>query len=442
MSQRSDMPHGPLDGYRVLDFGWVLAGAVPGMILADMGAEVIKVETRQRMDYMRLGRPIIGDQPDPEQNPMFHNVNRGKRSITLNTTKPEAVELARRLAARCDVVIENFSPGVMRRLGLDYETLSRDNPRLVMASITSNGQTGPLRDLRAYAPSIGALSGLDSTMGYEGEDAGTDGKRDVPANASQLPAQGESAPRAGLKPGRPLGLKHAYADLCGALHAVFAIVSALHERRRTGRGQYIDVSMLRATVATMGAGLMEYELTGRVPEPGGNFDPVMVPYGNYPCAGDDEWVSIAVRTEEEWHGLVEAMGSPAWAGEPEFASRFARLNHRSEMDARVSDWTRERTPWDATELLQSHGVAAFPVLGAEGRLFNPHFRERELYSEIEHPALGIEPIFNLMWQLSRTPPRIQRHAPLLGEHNREVFCGLLGLDDAELSRLEEEQVVW
>ena len=415
MTQQAAERPGPLNGYRVLDFGWVLAGAVPGMILADMGAEVIKVETRQRMDYMRLGRPIIGDQPDPEQNPMFHNVNRGKRSITLNTTRPEAVELARRLAAECDVVIENFSPGVMRRLGLDYETLSRDNPRLVMASITSNGQTGPLRDLRAYAPSIGALSGLDSTMGYE-------------------PADGET--------GRPLGLKHAYADLCGALHAVFAIVSSLHERRSTGVGRYIDLSMLRATVATMGAGLLEYELTGRVPQPRGNYDPVMAPYGNYPCAGDDEWVSIAVRTEEEWRGLVEAMSTPDWTEEPEFASRYARLNHRRELDARLSEWTRVRSAWEVTELLQSRGVAAFPVLDAEGRLFNPHFRERGLYSDIEHPALGAEPIFNLMWQLSRTPPRIQRHAPLLGEHNREVFCGLLGLAEEEILRLEAVQVLW
>ncbi len=415
MTQQTSAQPSPLDGYRVLDFGWVLAGAVPGMILADMGAEVIKVETRQRMDYMRLGRPIIGDQPDPEQNPMFHNVNRGKRSITLNTTRPEAVELARRLASQCDVVIENFSPGVMERLGLDYETLSHDNPRLVMASITSNGQTGPLRDLRAYAPSIGALSGLDSTMGYEAS---------------------------GGEGGRPLGLKHAYADLCGALHAVFAITSALHQRTRTGRGQYIDVSMLRATVATMGAGLIEYELTGRVPQPRGNYDPVMAPYGNFPCQGDDEWVSVAVRSEEEWRGLVNAMGSPAWADEPIFASRYSRLNHRRELDARLSEWTKAQTTWDAAELLQANGVAAFPVLDAEGRLFNPHFQERGLYSEIEHPALGAEPVFNLMWQLSRTPPRIQRHAPLLGEHNNEVFCGLLGLQDAEVSRLQEEQVIW
>ncbi len=411
-------PHeqpGPLSGYRVLDFGWVLAGAVPGMILADMGAEVIKVETRQRMDYMRLGRPITGDRPDPEQNPMFHNVNRGKRSITLNTTHSEAVELARRLAAECDVVIENFSPGVMERLGLDYKILSRDNPRLVMASITSNGQTGPLRDLRAYAPSIGALSGLDSTMGYE-------------------PAEGEN--------GRPLGLKHAYADLCGALHAVFAIASALRQRQRSGRGQHIDISMLRATVATMGAGLMEYELAGRILQPRGNYDPVMAPYGNYPCAVDDEWVSIAVRTEAEWRGLTDAMGNPEWTKEPVFASRYHRLNHRRELDDRLSEWTRQRTAWETTELLQANGVAAFPVLDAEGRLFNPHFQERGLYSDIEHPALGTEPIFNLMWQMSRTPPRIQRHAPLLGEHNREVFCGLLGLAESEVERLEGEQVIW
>ncbi len=415
MTQQTNTQRGPLHGYRVLDFGWVLAGAVPGMILADMGAEVIKVETRQRMDYMRLGRPIIGDEPDPEQNPMFHNVNRGKRSITLNTTHPEAVELARRLAAECDLVIENFSPGVMQRLGLDYDTLSRGNPRLVMASITSNGQTGPLRDLRAYAPSIGAMSGLDSTMGYE-------------------PAEGET--------GRPLGLKHAYADLTGALHAVFAIVSALHERKSTGAGRYIDVSMLRATVATMGVGLMEFELTGRTLQTRGNYDPVMAPYGNYPCSGEDEWVSIAVRTEDEWRGLVEAMGNPRWTAEPEFSSRYTRLNHRRELDVRLSEWTRERPAWETTELLQSHGVAAFPVLDAEGRLFNTHFQERGLYSDIEHPALGSEPIFNLMWQMSRTPPRIQRHAPLMGEHNREIFCGLLGLGEAELARLEEEQVIW
>ena len=401
---------GILAGYRVLDFGWVLAGALPGMILADMGAEVIKVETRQRLDYMRMGRPIVGDQPDPEQNPMFHNVNRGKLSVTLNISEPDAVELAKRLAARCDVVIENFSPGVMERLGLGYETLRSIKSDIIMASISSTGQDGPLRDLRAYAPSIGSLSGLDSTMGYEG--------------------------------GGPLGLKHAFGDICGALHSVFAIVSALYHRNCTGQGQYIDVSMLRATVVTQGIGLMEHALTGRSLQPRGNYDPTMVPYGNYPCAGEDSWVSIAVGSEDEWRGLVEAMCNPEWADDHRFRSQYRRQRHRRELDSLLSQWTAQQDADAATDLLQRHGVAASPVLSAEERLFHPHFMERGLYNDIDHPSLGAEPIFNLMWGLNKTPSAVRRHAPLMGEHNREVLCGILGLNDGELAELEARQVVY
>ena len=401
---------GPLSGYRVLDFGWVLAGAIPGMVMADMGAEVIKVESRQRLDYMRQGRPIIGTERDPEQHPMFHNVNRSKLSITLNTAHSEAVDLARSLAANSDVVIENFSPGVMDRLGLSYETLRQERPDLIMVSISSNGQTGPLRDLRAYAPSIAALAGLDSTLGYEGQ--------------------------------RPLGLKHAYADICGALHAVFAIVSALYRRRRSGKGQYIDLSMLRATVSTMGVGLMEYAMTGRVMGPQGNHDPAMAPYGTYPCRGGDRWVSIAVRTEEEWQGLKQAMGEPGWSNDPSFASRYQRLRNRRELDRHLSHWTADRTAQDATEVLQVHGVASAPVMNAKERLSDPHFQERGLYQDIHHPALGTEPIFNLMWKLSKDPPAIRRHAPLLGEHNQQVFGDILGLSPTEIQRLEEDKVLW
>ena len=409
-AQNAPASRGVLAGYRALDFGWVLAGAIPGMILADMGAEVIKVETRQRLDYMRMGRPIVGDRPDPEQNPMFHNVNRGKLSVTLNIAEPEAAALAKHLAARCDVVIENFSPGVMARLGLDYAALRAVKPDIVMASISSTGQEGPLRDLRAYAPSIGALSGLDSAMGYEG--------------------------------GGPLGLKHAFGDICGALHAVFAIVSALYRRRQTGVGAYIDVSMLRATVATQGVGLMEQALNGRALQPRGNYDPTMVPYGNYPCAGDDRWVSIAVATPDEWNGLVSAMGRPAWTADDRFRSQYRRQRHRRELDALLSQWTAQYDAAALADSLQRHGVAAAPVLSAEERLFHPHFMARGLYADIDHPALGAEPIFNLMWGLSKTPSAVRRHAPLLGEHNRRILCDTLGLSAAELADLEERQVVY
>ena len=405
----------PLSGYRVLDFGWVLAGALPGMILADMGAQVIKVESHKRMDYMRLGRPIIGDEPDPEQNPMFHNVNRGKLSITLNTSEPKALTLVKELVPHCDILIENFSPGVMGRLGLSYEALKGINPRLIMASISSNGQSGPLRDLRAYAPSIGALSGLDSTIGYKPDETAA---------------------------GRPLGLKHAYGDICGALHSVFAILSALYKRLETGQGQYIDLSMLRATVSTMGAGLMEYEMTGRVMGPQGNYDPTMAPYGNYPCSEPDSWISIAVRTEEEWQGLKEAMDNADWCELSNFNSRYNRLKHTTELDGYIAKYTSKHDAYELAELLQSHNVAAIPVMNAEDRLSNQHFQARRLYSEIEHPSLGMEPIFNLMWNLSDTPLRIQRHAPLMGEHNLEIFRDLLGLSVKEIENLEVGQVIW
>ena len=187
---------------------------------------------------------------------------------------------------------------------------------------------------------------------------------------------------------------------------------------------------------------MEYEMTGRAMTPKGNYDPVMAPYGNYACLGDGSWVSIAVRTEDEWQGLKEAMGNPSWCDEEEFASRYSRMEHRRELDDNLTKWTRERTAGDITEALQAHGVAAISVMGAEDRLFNPHFRERGLYSDIEHPSLGAEPIYNLMWNLSRTPPSIRRHAPLLGEHNRQIFGGLLGMAEEEVTRLEEDHVLW
>ena len=187
---------------------------------------------------------------------------------------------------------------------------------------------------------------------------------------------------------------------------------------------------------------MERALTGRSLQPRGNYDPTMAPYGNYPCAGEDRWVSIAVGSEVEWQSLVQAMGSPSWAGDDRFGSQYRRQRHRRELDALVSQWTIQYEPDAATELLQSHGVAAAPVLGATERLFHPHFMERGLYSDTEHPALGAEPVFNLMWNLSKSPSRVRRHAPLLGEHNREVLCGYLGLGDAELTELEERRVVY
>ena len=187
---------------------------------------------------------------------------------------------------------------------------------------------------------------------------------------------------------------------------------------------------------------MEYEMTGRVMGPQGNYDPTMAPYGNYPCSEPDSWISIAVRTEEEWQGLKEAMGNADWCELSNFNSRYNRLKHTTELDGYIAKYTSKHDAYELAELLQSHNVAAIPVMNAEDRLSNQHFQARRLYSEIEHPSLGMEPIFNLMWNLSDTPLRIQRHAPLMGEHNLEIFRDLLGLSVKEIEKLEVGQVIW
>jgi crotonobetainyl-CoA:carnitine CoA-transferase CaiB-like acyl-CoA transferase len=398
----------PLQGIRVMDLGWVWAGAIPGQVLADLGAEVIKVESRVRLDYMRQGRPIRGTTPDPEQNPMFHAVNRNKLSLTVDLRHPGAPPLVRRLAARSDVVIENFAPGFLAKRGLDYQALREARPDLIMLSVSMAGQTGPLRDLRGYATIIAALSGLDGLVGYPGE--------------------------------APIGMQQPYSDPNGSLHGLVAVLAALHHRRRTGQGQHIDLSMWEAAVAVMGEAVMEYTLAGRVAGPQGNRHPAMAPHGHYPAAEPDRWLSIVVGSEEEWRALRRAMGEPAWAARPEFADAPARLQNQAELDARLAEWTRRHPQRALVERLQRAGVAAAPVLGPAERAIDPHFVARGTYARVDHPVLGEEWIYTLPWKMRRRPSVLGR-APLLGEQNAYVLGALLGLSAEEMAGLVERGVV-
>ena len=393
----------PLKNIRVLDMGWVLAGALPGMILADLGAEVVKVESRQRLDYLRQGRPLIGTERDPEQGPLFLNVNRNKLSMTLDLSQKDAKVFLLDLAATCDVCVENFAPGVLEKLGLGYSVLRRVRPDMVLLSISAAGETAPMRDMRAYGPTINALSGIDSLVGYAG--------------------------------GPPLGIKHFYADVCAALHGAYVTLAALKARRRTGCGQHIRVSMWETAVATLGQAVVDYTMNGRIPQPQGNQDLSAAPYNNYPCKGGNEWISIAVRTEQEWEGLCLALENPGWGREPRFGDAFARRKNSSALDEYVSAWARERSAEDAMNLLQRHGVPAVPLWEADKRLFNPHYKERGLYAEVKHPVIGDTVIYSLPWKLSRTSPAVRTCAPLLGQHNKYIFEELLGLPAQEFESL-------
>ena len=409
----------PLSRYRVVDFGTAWAGPMAAQLLADLGAQVIKVESRERMDGLRLGRPIVGDDIAggdrglwPELQPVFHGINRNKLGVTLNLKTDAGLELVRELLARSDVVINNYSPGVLDRLGLSYPEMRRLRPDIILVSMPAMGNSGPLRDVLAYAPIIQALSGLMSVVGYSGDE----------------PLVGE--------------LQAPWSDVVAAIHAALAAVAALRHRNLTGQGQYIEVAQLEATTSMLGEAFLEYQMAGSPPGPQGNSDPAYAPHNNYPSAEPDRWVSIAVGSEEEWMSFRNAIGNPSWTGEARFATLAARIQNLAALDSLVSAWTRQHTAREITDLLQGQGIAAMPVMNIEDQFLDPHFQERQAYLEVEHPHVGIEWLYGMPWLLGSTPGGIRRPAPLLGEHNNYVLGELLGLPAEELERLEDEQAIY
>jgi len=241
---------------------------------------------------------------------------------------------------------------------------------------------------------------------------------------------------------RPLGVgEPAFADRSASLHAAFAILAALHYRNRTGKGQYIDLSQWEAAICLIGEAIMDYDMNGRVMGTQGNFDPEMAPHGNYQCRGEDKWVSIAVRTEEEWKALCDAMGNPQWTREGRFSTKLNRLKNIEQLDQLVSQWTKNYTPYEITETLQSAGVAAIPLMNIEDQYIDSHFNERGIHVNVEHPKVGAEVIYGLSWKMNKTPGGVRGSAPLLGEHNNYVFRDLLGLSTQEIQSLIDEEVL-
>ena len=407
-------PDGAATGFeriRVLDLGWVWAGAVAGHVFADMGAEVIKVETRKRLDPARQGRPIVGDVPDPEQNPLFHNVNRGKKSLTIDITTAEGRDLVLRLAAISDVVVENMSPHALAKAGLDYPNMRRVNPQIVMLSYPVMGQTGPFNELRGYGNAAGALVGLDSVgADPDGDDL--------------------------------CGFNHVLGDPAAGQFAVIALLAALRRRDATGEGQYVDLSMVESVGTMLGEATMAFQMNGTVAEARGNRHPFLAPHGTYPCAGDDKWAAIAVETAEEWRALCAVIGRADLADDAALATYEGRAARRTEIDAAIAAWTRERSHYDVTEALQAVGVAATPCLDQEGRFFDPHLQARECYVDTGHPVLGSEPLYGIPYKLSERPGAIRGRAPLLGEHNAEVLGDLLGVPSERQDELAEMKAVY
>jgi len=399
-----------LEGVRVLDFTQVWAGPYCSMLLALNGAEVIKVESERRTDHSRLFSVTLGTRyKGKDESPLFNTLNLNKLDITLNLSHPKGVELAKRIARVCDVITENFRPGVMARLGLDYETLKKVKPDIIYLSSSSRGSTGPEWNYAGYAPIFAALGGLSYITGHP--------------NGTPSAMSGRT-------------------DLLVGTTGFFAILAALIHRSRTGKGQYIDLSSSEAMSVLIGDTFMDYAMNRRNQTRNGNRDPVLAPHNCYRCKGDDKWISIAIASDEEWRAFSSAIGNPEWTRDDRFADAYSRKANEDELDRLISEWTMNHTHYEAMEILQRAGVAAMPSFSSEELFGNPHLKEREFTSQIDHPIIGKLTLIGTPWKLSATPARITRHAPLFGEHNRYVFGELLGMEEEEIEKLRKEEVIY
>ena len=400
----------PLAGIRVVDFGWVWAVPFMTQLLGDMGAEIIKVESLARLDSTRVGGPVPGRPEHPDWAVRFHVYHRNKKSVTVNMSDTRGIELVKALICVSDVVTDNFTPHVLKNWGIDYPSIKKIKPDIIMASLSSAGQYGSLRDLTTFAPALGAIAGLETLVGYHGE--------------------------------RPLGSTLAYMDPIAGTYGAFAVLAALCYREQTGQGQFIDMSQMEACMTLIGGLFMDFAMNKRVGGPEGNRERGMAPHNLYRCQGDDAWVSIAVKTETEWDALCSVMGNPAWIRDSRFADQLSRWEHQDALDRHINEWTQNYTSYQVMEMLQQAGVAAMPSLDTVQELKDPQLNARGTWVKVDHPTFQDETINGNHWKLSRTPGGIYRHAPLLGEHNEYVLGELLGMRTEEIERLAEERVLY
>lgn len=391
-----------LGNIKVLGITNWLSGAYAEQLLADMGAEVVRVE-----------RPGNGDDAR-QMPPFFHEVsttylypNRNKKSITLNLKAPAGVALLKRLIVGYDVLIENNRPGTMEKLGLGYDVLRELNPGLIMTSISGFGQTGPYRDRPAYDMTIQALTGLMSLTG--------------------------------MPDGPPLRTGVAVSDYLGGLNAAYATLTALVHKLRTGEGQRVDVSLYESTVAVFGTALQDYLLLGTLRAPAGNRFGSIAPSNTYACA--DGWVLITAANDLQWVRLASVIGLPAGDADPRFATPTARSKNSAALDEIITGWTSGRQVAEAVQRLADAGVPCGPVNTIADLVVDPQFTDRQVAVEVTHPTAGPVKLVAAMPKLSRTPGRVASAPPLLGEHNQDVYGGVLGLNEAELAGLRAAGVI-
>ncbi len=401
--------NGPaLDGIRVIDLTMGFAGPLATKMLGGLGADVIKVESIQRIDWWRGAAATTPDDVRFERSPHFNTTNLYKRGITLNLRDERGRDLVRRLIETSDVVIENYSARVMANFGLTYETLRGWKRDIIMVSMPGFGASGPWRDYVAFGQTVEAVSGLTHFNGYPDDDP-------------RLLSNG--------------------ADPFVGINGMVATLLALVHRQRTGEGQRVEVAQMEAITPFIGADLLRFQMNGGVRPRIGNQHESMSPHGCFPTRGDDTWVAIAVETDEQWAAFCRVTEHPDWAADPRFGDLEGRLEHRDELDRLVAEWTAGHDRYEVMHSLQDAGIAAGPVQSGADLRTDAQLQATGFYESLDRAHVGRHEYPVVPIRLSRTPRRLATPAPTLGQHNEDVLGGLLGLSEAELESLREDGVI-
>lgn len=395
---------GPLEGVRVLDFTWALAGPYATMILADLGAEVIKVEIPGSGDMSRKWPPYYGS---TDVSHYFFSINRGKKGLTLNLKSERGKEIARRLIAQADILVENMVPGTMAKLGLGYEDVKDLNPRLIYASCSGFGHDGPYRDRPAFDIIVQAMAGTMSVTGEKGRP--------------------------------PVRVGFSIGDIAGGMYTAVGVLAALVERERSGLGQYLDISLMDSQVAMLEGAFARYFASGQVPTRNGSRHPILAPFQAYPTS-DGEFV-VGVGNDRQWDAFCRALGLTHLLEEEKYRTVGDRMEHVDELEEEIAARTRTMTTAECLAALSAACVPNAPVQTIAQAANDPQVNHREMLVDVEHKRAGKVRIVGTPIKMSRSQPRVRRPAPDLGEHSAAVLSELLGMDEQEIAQLREQGVI-
>jgi benzylsuccinate CoA-transferase BbsF subunit len=390
------------EGLVVTSFSWAIVGPLSMKYLADYGATVIRVETAKRPCTLRLSTPYKDNQAGLNRSGYFNHFSSNILSLALNMESPQALEIVRRLTLESDVVMENFTPGVMEKWGITYEYLKKVKPDIIMLRQSGFGNSGPNSRQPAFGMILAAMAGIPNFIGWP-----------------------EGGPL-------PIGVS-AYTDCISPRFAIAALIAALDYRDKTGKGQYLDISQFETAMSFIAPALLDYAVNGREPVKQGNSDPEICPHEVYRCQGDDRWCAIAVETDPQWVSLCTVINKPEYATDPRFKTLADRKIHEADINRVINEWTSQRTAEDVMHVLQSIGVAAGVVKNAADIYEDPQLAQRGLFWKMEHPEMGQFTHLGQGFELSKTPAQAKMPSPLLGEHTEYVCTKILGMADNEFA---------